>query len=85
MMNEKDNQTEVNDLGATLKNYLTCAVLMVVLGAGMYLLSKKTLALICIIVGVIFLIVSLVMYFIKKRNDAAKAAGDEHKITKKDE
>ncbi len=82
MMNEKDNQAEVNDLGATLKNYLTCAVLMFVLGVGMYLLSKKTLALICILVGVIFLIVSLVMFFIKKRNDAADAG---HKIDEKDE
>lgn len=82
MMNEKDNQVEVNDLGATLKNYLTCAVLMFVLGMGMYLLSKKTLALICILVGVIFLIVSLVMFFIKKRNDAADAG---HKIDEKDE
>ena len=55
---------------------------MFVLGVGMYLLSKKTLALICILVGVIFLIVSLVMFFIKKRNDAADAG---HKIDEKDE
>lgn len=46
----------------TEKNYLICAVLMIVSGIGLIIMGKNAFGIGCMAIGVIFAVVSIVMY-----------------------
>lgn len=53
------------------KNYLKCAVLIILVGCGLWAMNNKTAGIICIVIGVLFAATAVVMY-ITSDHEAAK-------------
>ncbi len=49
-------------MNEVVKNMVTCSILMVTVGVGLLLMSKINFAIGCIIIGVIFAIIAIVMH-----------------------
>lgn len=69
--------------GAAEKNFLTCAILMLVCGIALLFLGKTTVGLIAIALGVVFLLCILFMILIGKKENSDFKKG-KHKSQKKD-
>lgn len=58
-----------NGMNEIVKNMYTCAALMLAVGIGMLLMGKMTIGTWCIIIGVVFGIIGLIMFINNKKNN----------------
>ncbi|MBE5944031.1 MAG: hypothetical protein E7258_03825 [Lachnospiraceae bacterium] len=54
------------------KNYLKCAVLITLVGCGLWAMNNKTAGIICIVIGVLFAATAIVMYMTSDHEAAKK-------------
>ncbi len=54
------------------KNYLKCAVLIILVGCGLWAMGKQTEAIICIVLGVLFAASAIAMYLTSDHEAAKK-------------
>lgn len=63
------------------KNYLKCAVLIILVGCGLWAMGKQTEAIICIVLGVLFAASAVAMY-VTSDHEAAKKVIEKSKAGK---
>lgn len=63
------------------KNYLKCAVLIILVGCGLWAMGKQTEAIICIVLGVLFAASAIAMY-LTSDHEAAKKVIEKSKSNK---
>lgn len=69
------------------KNFITCAILMIIVGIGMIAMNKTNMGIICIVVGVTFFATAVHMYMTNdnrppEKEKKVKKADKEDKETK---
>ena len=74
---KEENNTNKKELYESQKNYLTCAILMIIVGVLLFPLGKENWAIGCIIVGVLF----LVGFFVLLKKEGLRNVDEE--FTKK--